>query len=262
MSKLVEMLDKTQTASASLGFAASRQGAANPSVVLLGRVTAAELMSSPELAQSAADAVLVTLDASDGASVAAIGDALKGRLWGARVGSISAADAQVLKEGGCDFIVFDAEDTEAAILNDEELGTVLAYDPDNPDFSEDTAKAVRTLHIDCAMITSAEGLLPLTVQKLLGIQVSRALVGRRCILTAPAELGAAELLTLRNAGIVGLAVSLAAADVERMKQQIADLPQRRVRSGGSRGTARAPAAGFVRDDTPNDDDYYDPDDGV
>lgn len=256
MSRLIEMLDKTQSASEAIGFAASRRSAANPSIALIGRATAGELADNPALADAPADAVLVTLDASDAAAVGRVSAALKNAVWGARVGSVSAADARALKDAGCDFIVFDAEDTAAAALNDGDIGKILAFDPETPDFSEDAARAVRTLDIDGALFTPPDGLLPLTVQRLLNIQAARALVRRRSVLTAPTDLAAPDLEALRNAGIVGLVVSLAAADLARMRDAIAGLPRRRSPRGG-RGTAQAPAAGFARNAPPDDDDDFD-----
>ncbi len=251
MSRLIEMLDKTHESSRGLGFAASRQ-AATPSVVLIGRVTAQELADTEALAESDVDALLVTLDAADAGTVARISGLLGDRLWGARVGSVSAEDAQALKDAGCDFIVFDAEDTAAAVLNNADVGKIIAIDSEDPEFDENTAKAVRTLDIDGALFASAESLLPLTVQKLLGIQATRALVGRRTILTAPAGLGKTDIEALRNAGVVGLAVSLAGADdVARMKADIAGLPRRQSQRSGA--TAKAPNSGFLRSQQSYDD---------
>ena len=244
MSKLTDLLDKTQTASPGIGFAASRQAAASPEIALIGRVTAAELSEDAALADAPADALLVTLDASDGAAVKRVSDALDGKLWGARVGSASADDAQALKDAGCDFIVFDAEDTAAAVLNDDALGKVIAVNFDDPDFDEDAAKTIRTLDIDCALLTPPDGILPLTVQKLLSVQAMRAVVRVRSIMNAPAELGKPELETLRNAGIAAIAVSLADAgdDLRRVKDDIAALPRRRTQRSG--GRADTPNLGF------------------
>lgn len=243
MSRLTDLLDKTQTASPGIGFAASRQAAATPSIALIGRITAAELNEDSSLSNSAVDALLVTLDASDGAAVSRVKDTLKDRLWGARVGSASADDAGALKEAGCDFVVFDAEGTSAAVLNDGDLGKVIAVGFDDPEFNEDEAKAIRTLDIDCALLTPPDGLLPLTVQKLLSIQAMRATVRKRSILVAPIELGKAELETLRNAGVTAIVVSLvdAGSEVQRIKDDIACLPRRRTQAG--RGSS-SPSVGF------------------
>ena len=256
MSRLTELLDKTQTASPGIGFAASRQAAATPSVALIGRVTAIELAEDTGLSDSVADALLVTLDASDNTAVGRVGDALKDRLWGARVGSVSADDANTLKEAGCDFIVFDAEGTSAAVLNDDDLGKVIAVGFDDPDFDEDEAKAIRTLDIDCALLTPPDGILPLTVQKLLSIQAARAAVRKRSILAAPSELGKSELETLRNAGIAAIAVSVADAgqETQRIKEDIANLPRRRPQGG--RGSS-SPSVGFGGGSSSTDD--YDDD---
>ena len=244
MSRLTDLLDKTQTASPGIGFAASRQAAATPPIALIGRVTAAELSENPSIADAPADALLVTLDASDSVATERVSEALDGRLWGARVGSASEDDAAALKDAGCDFIVFDAEDTAAAVLNDDALGKIIAVSFDDPDFDEDAAKAIRSVDIDCALLTPPDGLLPLTVQKLLSIQSMRATVRKRSILTAPAETGNAELETLRNAGIAAIAVSLADAGdgIRRIKEDIASLPRRTPQRSG-RGDS-TPNLGF------------------
>ena len=256
MSKLTDLLDKTQTASPGIGFAASRQAAAIPSIALIGRVTAAELAEDSSLSDSAADALLVTLDASDGAAVGRVGDALKSKLWGARVGSVSADDAGALREAGCDFIVFDAEGTSAAVLNDDNLGKVIAVGFDDPEFDEEEAKAIRTLDIDCALLTPPDGLMPLTVQKLLGIQKMRSTVRKRTVLNVPADTGKSELETLRNAGVAAVAVSLADAggEIQRIKDDIASLPRRRAQGG--RG-ASSPSVGFGSSAVSGEDEYDD-----
>lgn len=256
MSRLTDLLDKTQTAAPGIGFAASRQAAQTPSIALIGRVTAAELADDPTLSSSPVDALLVTLDASDSAAVGRVKDALKDRLWGARVGSANADDTKALKDAGGDFIVFDAEGTSAALLNDDDLGKVIAVGFDDPEFDEDEAKAIRTLDIDCALLTSPDGLLPLTVQRLLSIQAMRATVRKRSILAAPAELGKAELETFRNTGIAAIAVSLvdAGSDVQRIKDDIASLPHRRTQSGRGSST---PSVGFGGGSSSTDD--YDDD---
>ena len=243
MSRLTDLLDKTQTSSPGIGFAASRQAGATPDIAVIGRVSATELAADPALAGSPADALLVTLDASDSSAASRVGDTLKERLWGARVGSASAEDSAALRDAGCDFIVFDPEGTAAAVLNDDALGKVIAVGFDEPEFDEDEARSIRTLAIDCALLTPTDGLLPLTVQKLLTIQKMRGIVRKRAILNVPAETGKSELETLRNAGVAAIAVSLAEVgeDIERIRDDIANLPRRKSQS--TRG-ANTPRVGF------------------
>ncbi len=257
MSKLIDLLDKTQTTSSAIGFAASRQSATDPDIVLLGRITSVELTQDPNLANSPADALLITLDASDTAAITSVGDALKDRLWGARVGSAGANDANALKDAGCDFIVFDAEGTSASVLNDDALGKIIAAGFDDPDFNEDEAKAIRTLEIDCALLTPPDSLMPLTVQKLLSIQAMRATVRKRSVLTAPTDIGNAELETLRNVGIVGIVVSLADSDekIQRIKNDIANLPRRKSQRDRRRSVSNVGFSGGLA----SSEDEYDND---
>ena len=256
MSKLTDLLDKTQTASPGIGFAASRQSAAVSSIALIGRVTAAELADDADLADSPADALLVTIDASDSVAVGRVSDALGGRLWGARVGSASSLDIGVLKEAGCDFIVFDAEGTSAAVLNDGDLGKVIAVGFGEPEFDEEEAKAIRTLDVDCALLTPPDSLMPLTVQKLLRIQKMRSTVRKRTMLNVPSDTGKSELETLRNTGVAAVAVSLvdAGSEVRRIKEDIANLPRRR--GQGGRGSS-SPSVGFGGGSVIGDDEYDD-----
>ena len=256
MSRLTDLLERAQTATPGIGFAASRQAAATPSLALIGRIAASELSDSHGAADSPVDAFLVTLDPSDAVSIGRVSNAMKDRLWGARVGSASLDDAKALKDAGCDFIVFDAEGTSASLLNDDDLGKVIAVGFDEPEFDEDEARAIRSLDIDCALFTPADGLLPLTVQKLLGIQKMRGVVRKRTILNVPADTGKAELETLRNVGVSAIAVSLAdsADQVQRIKDEIAGLPRRRPQSSRS---SSASSVGFGSGSSSEEDDYDD-----
>ena len=140
-------------------------------------------------------------------------------------GGINEEQAGLSKDKGCDFIVFDADNTSAAVLNDEDLGKVISV---NQDLDEDTAHAMRGLSIDGAMYSPEGNLLPLTVQRLIEIQQVHGLMGDPFVMTAPSELGSAELEAFRNAGITGLLVELSALDaVAETKEAIAKLPRRK-----------------------------------
>ena len=172
------------------------------------------------------------------------------------MGSASADDAGALKEAGCDFIVFDAEGTSAAVLNDDDLGKVIAVGFDDPEFDEEEAKAIRTLEIDCALLTPPDGLMPLTIQKLLCIQKIRSTVRKRTLLNVPADTGKSELETLRNTGVAAIAVTLtdAGGETQRIKDDIASLPRRRGQVG--RGSS-SPSVGFGGGSATEDDEYDD-----
>ncbi|MCH7626827.1 MAG: hypothetical protein IIC83_12970 [Chloroflexi bacterium] len=264
MSKLIELLDKTTEASSSpLGFgAASGRIATNLQIVLIGQAAADEINGSSTLADSKADAVLVTMTSLDGTALDGIQKALKDRLWGVRVGALSEEQAVLLKEKGCDFVVFDPENTAAAVLNDRELGAIIAV---NADLDEETGGAITGLSLDAAIYAPGESLIPLTVQRLIEVQLVRDLVGKHFLISIPAGMTTSDLEALKNAGIAGMVMNLSShEDIAKAKEAIDRIPHRRPKSrDGGRYRAQVPSAGFVVasqqevPDIPDDDDDED-----
>ena len=227
MSKLIDRLQRAgQFAPAPLGFgAASGRGEAAPSILLVGLAAQEELARSPGSATAPVDALLVSQGSGSSDSLSKLADAVEGRLWGARVSRANQDQVADLKEMGCDFIVFDADDTSAAVLGDEDLGKLLAI---GPDLSEDLARAIHELPIDGVLFSPQDDLLPLTVKKMIDIQVVRTLVDKSFVMVSPGGLGRPELETLRDAGIEGLAVDLSDSQaVTDMKEAIAQLKRPR-----------------------------------
>lgn len=257
MSKFVEMLNKTHdTTPAPLGFgAARRQGNKNPQIVLLGQATLEDLSGNASIADGKVDAILLSLTSSDSKTLDGVSDTLKDKLWGVRVGAISEEQAKGFKDMGCDFIVFDAESTSAAVLNDDDLGKVIALPPD---LEEEMGHAIHGLSVDCVLYSPIESILPLTVQGLIEIEMVRGRVGKQFVMSAPANLSKSDLEALRNANISGLIVSLSATDdISATKDAIMDLPQIKADSSGDRLIAQAPSAGFAslaRSNEPDEDD--------
>ena len=264
MSKLIEMLDKTSENSPSpLGFgAASGRIPTNPSIVLIGQATADEVTGNSALADSKADAFLVTMTSPDSNALDGIQKAFKDRLWGVRVGALSEEQASRLKEKGCDFVVFDPENTSAAVLNDEELGSIIAI---NADLDEETGGAITGLSLDAAIYAPGESLLPLTVQRLIEVQLVRGLVGKHFLISVPAGMTPSDFEALKSAGIAGMVMNLSShEDIAKAKEAIGNIPNRRPKSRDRRGfSAQAPTAGFVaasQQDTPEHDHDDDDDD--
>lgn len=240
MSKFIDKLEKVgQNSPPPLGFGpASRKETPIPQIALIGQASADDASSLDSVAPNV-DAVLVSLGSGGYGALDALSESLKDLVWGVRVGEVTVDQVAQLKEKGCDFIVFDADNTSAAVLNDEELGKVIAI---TAELDEDTARAIYDLPIDAAMFSHEMELMPLTVQKLIDIQMVRCLVGKPFLMTCPTLLGEAELETFRDAEITGLVVSTSAADaIEVMHKSIANLPKRKIRSKSGDLMAQAPA---------------------
>ena len=255
MSKFVELLEKTgEITSEPLGFGTAKNAKKNPSMLLIGQASADDLSRNAGLADAQIDAILLTVATSNEKALDNVNDALKDKLWGVRVGSVSKEQAASLKEKGCDFIVFDPENTAASVLNDEDLGKIIAV---NSKIDEDQGQAIHMLAVDCALFTPSDSVTPLTVQRLIDIEVVRGMVGKMFILSAPADLDKSDLEALRNGGVSGLVVNLAAADdIARTREALDSLPRL---PGHSRGglMAQAPSAGFAAFATPDEPDEED-----
>ena len=139
MSRFIEKLEKVgQRAPEPVGFTAmSRSADNNPAIMVIGIATPDQLSGKSALTDAKFDAVLVALDSLSAATVKKVGKPLEDQLWGARVKEINSEQAALLKENGCDFIVFGAENTSATVLNDEDLGFILNV---GAEFDEDTAQ--------------------------------------------------------------------------------------------------------------------------
>ena len=260
MSKFIDMLEKVgQQLPSPMGFSpASRHSEAAPQILLVGRLRAEELSKSPGLAEAGVDALLIALESWDKRALDRITKPLGDRLWGVGVSGINEEQARELKAAGCDYIVFDAEDTAAAVLNDEEMGKVIAV---SPNLSEDVARAIYELPIDAALFSPEQGLLPLTVRKLIDIQLVRGLVDRPFVMAAPPDLGRPELEAFRNAGITGLMLELKSADhISEIREAISNLPRRKPRATPRGAIVPLVPAGFPQPDQGGEEEGDEDDD--
>ena len=213
-------------------------------MMLIGRLAAKELSKNSHLWKAQVDALLIASDSWDKRPLDRIAKSLGDRLWGASVGGLDEEQAQRLKAAGCDYVVFDAEATAAGVLNDEDLGKILAL---GPDLSEDVARAIQELPIDAVLFSPQEGLLPLTVQRLIDIQLVRSQVDKPFVMAMPSELGQPELEAFRNTDVAGLAFEISSADrVAELRETISNLPRRKPRARSRDAIVPQVAAGFTR----------------
>jgi hypothetical protein len=254
MSKLIDTLEKVgQSAPSPLGFGGtSRTTSSVPEIMLIGQVAADELINDRSLLDAEVDGVLVVPDSWSKRSLDRIRSALKGKVWGVRANNITESQAVDLKERGCDFIVFEADHTEAAVLNDDELGKIIVVDSE---LRGREARGIQGLSIDSVLLEQEDKLVPLTVRKLIEIQQSLGRFDKPSLLGTSSEVGAADLEVLRNAGIQGLVVDLAAPDtIAKTRDAISGLPRPRSKSGSrSAAVPRVPASSAAAHEHDEDD---------
>ena len=232
MSSFIELLEKSsQRLPSPLGFGASaRNDQGPPDIVLIGRVMANALAADAELGGGDVDALLVAIGKADRKTVRSVSKAAGKRLWGVQADALDAEQVERLKEAGCDFLVLDPGTTSGAVLDDEDLGKFIPVDSK---LEEAVARAIHDLPIDGALF-GAEELLPLTVEKLIDLQLVRGLIDGPFIVSVPQEIGRGDLLSLRNADVNGLVLDLPKSDkIATLREAIAGLPQRRSRPSSS-----------------------------
>ena len=260
MSKFIDKLEKTALQLPTpLGFgAAARRGEQAPAIMLVGQATSRELTRKPSLADARVDAILVSPSTWKDNTLDRIKNTLGDRLWGVRLdGGVSEEQIGASKERGCDFVVFDAGNAPASLLNDDDLGKLIAVDGE---LEEHAARAIRGLTIDGAVYSPDAEVLPLTVQRLIEIQKVHGLIGNPFMMAVPPELAPAELEALRNAGITALLVGLSELDaITSTKEAIDKLPRSRPKSKSGGGimplvpsSVVPPSAGHEEED---DEDY-------
>ena len=250
MSKFIELLERVgDTAPSPLGFAAATGRDAALQMALLASVAAADVVEDPGIADADAAALLVETEYPLPDAAARV---LKDKLWGVRLVPSPAAytveQVEALVEQGCDFVVLESMDSVAAILNDEDLGTVvvLAADAD-----EETSRAVAGLSFDAVLLRSAVTSRPLTLGDLVNIQKVRRRAGQPFLVETPEVLAQADVKALRNLGVDGLVVSVPplerAAETGAAIRSLKRPPSRRGRSN-----ALVPGASIEDDDHDHD----------
>jgi len=237
MSSFIEVLGKAgEQTPEPMGFARRVPSKAAPAVVVAGRVSPEALAAAPELAKTDVDAVILDVETWDEKTIEAATAHLAERVWGVRVSSLADDQVKYLIEKGCDFAVFGAEHTSVAVLNDEEFGTLVSV---ASDLDEDASRGLAAISLDGALFTPDEASFPLTVQKLVDIGRIRGLLDGAFVMDAPGNLSGEDLAALRDLGVAGLVLDLAAPDeVAKTRDAVDALPRRK--SKPNRGVALVP----------------------
>ncbi|MDA1189143.1 MAG: hypothetical protein O2854_05635 [Chloroflexi bacterium] len=262
MSKLTDKLEKVgQQTAAPLGFgSASKKDAANPALMIIGRGTPAELSKKTATSGDSIDAYVVELSSWTKATVEKVATALKDKVWGVRIPSITEDQTAALKKLGGDFAVLDIGTTPAAVLNDEDIGIFVTL---GPDLDEDDARAIHELPMDGIFFRPHKDLFPVTMKSLLALLKTRSYIDKFLIMEAPASLTQGDLETLRNIGAAAIATDAKATkELKATKTAIVNLPKPKTK-GRDRSIALVPQSAHSHDEHSHDhddDDYEDDED--
>jgi hypothetical protein len=151
-----------------------------------------------------------------------------------------AADATDARQKGFDFVVFNANETPASLLLEEDAGLVMQV---QEELSDSLLQALQWLPLD-ALLVRWDG--TLTVRRQLELQRLSGFSRKPLFLFVDGELQAGELEALREAGVIGIVVDLqSSGGAERLKtlrERIDGLRPRPKRSRGEGAVVSATPA--------------------
>lgn len=230
MSRLQERIRRALRSEARpIGFGSTSR-AEGPSLLLLASLPASAPKGRP--GPLPVDAILFRVSdlGAEERGLRQAAAALDGLPWGVRLAVVDGAALGTLKDAGADYLVFDAEGADAALLLEETLGLVMTASLDVP---ADLLRSVEDLPLDALLVDVREG--PLTVRRQMELRRLASLTRQRLLLQVSGQPEVATLACLRDAGAVGIVVEAQEwaelAALEDLHQRTAALPVPRRRRG-------------------------------
>ncbi|MEA1958952.1 MAG: hypothetical protein U9N44_04680 [Chloroflexota bacterium] len=248
MSKLLDKLEKTSKGnSRSIGFVSTAAGSKAANMVIIVSIDKGDAAAAGA-AKEYADALLL----SDRADAGRISTGKTQLPWGAAAAETNAGQISKMKEGGCDFIVIDAESSPPSILQAEKLARIIEIDPSMPD---GPIRAVSQLPIDVILIG---GEADASIKRLIACQHVSNLTSKHLLARSPLDVSPEYVRELWETGVAGVVVRVTGDTKDALAglRQAADaLPTSRRKKTGKAG-ASLPFAAFseVQDEEPEEDE--------
>ncbi|MBM2831464.1 MAG: hypothetical protein HW414_516 [Dehalococcoidia bacterium] len=209
-----------------LGFK-THAAARAPALVLVARLSADNM--PPATALEGADAVLIDINDlnAQAEQLRAAAKSLGQIPWGVMVNRADRGQTEQLKEAGCDFVAFPADEMLVGILKEEELGKVIIV----PAALEDgLAAAINEISADAAIIQCEEEA-SLTVRSLLSILRLTDIIEIPVLVSLSPGSGQEEIEAMRQAGVAGIVLPLGqghlATRIKELRQLVDTLPVER-----------------------------------
>ncbi len=235
MSKLLEKLERISEGSGQpMGFGAAVTRTKISPLLTIASVPAGNAQLMGIATKEGADALLLTVEnlEKDSKTLAKMNRAKAEIPWGVFLEKVSKEDIGQLIELGCDFVVFDPAQTQAAVLMEEKIGKVLRLDTSMP---ENLAKSINRLQVDAVLLNPVGGgETAFTVHQLMVLERLAGSTGKYVLMTMPPGLSAGDIEILWGLGARGLVVDMALEQPEQrlsqVKEAIRQIPATRKKS--------------------------------
>ncbi len=221
MSKLLEKLERISNDSGQpMGFGAVVSRTKTSPMLTIASVPTGNAQLISIAAKEGADALLLTVEnlEKDSKTLAKMNRAKAEIPWGVFLEKVSKEDIGQLIELGCDFVVFDPAQTQAAVLMEEKLGKVLRIDTSLP---ENLAKSINRLQVDAVLLNPVGGgETAFTIHQLMVLERLAGSTGKYVLMTMPLGLSTSDIEILWGLGARGLVVDMTLEQPEQRLSQV------------------------------------------
>jgi CheY-like chemotaxis protein len=231
MSNLVDKLGRFSKTSPQMGFRPASAKSAMPTMLLIAGMRGKDIKEAEAIASSI-DAGLI-FETVEGGKLRQIAEAMGNIPVGVFCGEGSNLEVAETNASGGDFIVFDMKMPIGA-LETKELGKFLAVEMS---LGYDLIRPIGELEIDGVLLVNREP--TITIEHLLFCRRFGALMTKPLLMEVAPSVTKSEINGLWEAGIDGIVASPGQPpeQLSRLREVIADLPQRRKRERGEIGVA-------------------------
>jgi hypothetical protein len=168
---------------------------------------------------------------------------------------LSVADAETLREAGCDFVISPLETTDSAAVDVSKMGHLLVA---GDAVEDNTLRALGPLGLDGLFVQRAHG--PMKLSEQLGLVRLSSFSNTGLIVTVDPSAADADLRVLRDSGVVAIVApeGASAADFAFLNEHLRAVPPpRRARSESSQVALVPSLLGGRHGDDDDDDDEDD-----
>ena len=166
---------------------------------------------------------------------------------------LSVADAEVLREAGCDFVISPLETTDSAAVDVEKMGHLVAA---GESIEDNTLRALGPLGLDGLFVQRAHG--PMKLSEQLGLVRLSSFSNTGLVVTVDLAASAADLRVLRDSGVVAVVAPEGAspADLAALNERLRAVPPPRKPRTDSTQVALVPSliGGHNHEEEEDDDE--------
>jgi 2-keto-3-deoxy-6-phosphogluconate aldolase len=164
---------------------------------------------------------------------------------------LSVADAELLRNAGCDFVVSPLETTDSAAVDVEKMGHLVAA---SESIEDNTLRALGPLGLDGLFVKRTHG--PMKLSEQLGLVRLSSFSATGLVVTVDLAASPADLRVLRDSGVVAIVApeGATAADIASLDERLRAVPAPRKPRSDSTQVALVPSLVGGHDHDEEDDD--------